>query len=673
MIGAAVKRIFRGIILGGMVLITIPARGNGNGLFQSQAGDLVVLGLKADLRHNPIGLTEIPRLGWEISSATRNTMQRAYSIRCAGSREDLIKGKNLTWKPGMVESEQSQFVAYNGPLPASGERVWWQVRIRDNHGRTSSWSEPAYFQMGFRDSSAWEAKWIGPGFHENPETSTPCPFLRKEFEMTEKVKQATVYVTARGLYELHLNGRRVGEDHFTPGWTTYQHRLCYQVYDVTDCLSKGTNAIGAILGDGWYRGFMGWSDEKNFYGEKTALLLQMEITYESGRKETVCTDDSWRSATGPVLSSDILNGEVYDARLELEGWDRAGADVNSWHGVSLYEYPVNNLDGMCGVPVQVIRTLKPVRMFRTPGGDLVFDMGQNMVGHVKIALKGEKGSRIVIHHAEVLDRDGNFYTRNLRGARAEDIYVFKGEGVETYEPRFTFHGFRYIRIREYQGEISEKDITGIVVSSRVEPTGSFTCSDSLVNRLQENIVWGLYGNFLDVPTDCPQRDERMGWTGDAQVFAPTACFNVNAYHFYRKWLVDLALDQREDGSVPWVVPNVLPDGGGTGWSDGYGATGWADAAVIIPWVLYQVYGDVGVLEDQYGSMKAWVEYMIRESGDNLVFSTGFHFGDWLSFAEYYSYYYNAPDYGYAGAHTSKELIATALLLSFDRHPEAGGK
>lgn len=659
MMNSGMTAIFRLIFFGGILLTTISYAGLCKDPSAGPSTGLVVSDLKADLRSDPIGLTDIPRLGWEISSPTRNTMQQSYSIRCAGNLEDLIRGKNLTWDPGEVESDRSQYVAYEGPVPAAGEKTWWHVRIRDNQGRLSSWSEPAFFQMGFRDASAWKARWIEPDIREDPGLSTPCPHLRKEFDIPEKVKQATVYVTARGLYELHLNGRRVGEDHFTPGWTTYHHRLCYQVYDVTDYLSSGPNAMGAILGDGWYRGYMGWSDEKNFYGEKTALLLQMEITYESGSKETICTDNSWRSATGPILSSDILNGETYDARLELEGWDRPGAEDGHWSGVRVGETPGNNLEGMCGVPVRVIRTLKPVKKFRTPEGDLVFDMGQNMVGRVRFRLKGERGSRIVIHHAEVLDRDGNFYTSNLRGAKAEDIYIFRGEGVETYEPRFTFHGFRYIRIREYEGEISEKDFEGVVLSSRVGTAGSFTCSDSLVNRLQENIVWGLYGNFLDVPTDCPQRDERMGWTGDAQVFAPTACFNVDAYHFYRKWLVDLALDQRSDGSVPWVVPNVLPDGGGTGWSDGYGATGWADAAVIIPWVLYRVYGDVGVLEDQYGSMKAWVEYMVRESGDNLVFSSGFHFGDWLSFAEYYSYYYNAPDYGYAGAHTSKELIATA--------------
>ncbi|MGV8090665.1 MAG: family 78 glycoside hydrolase catalytic domain [Mangrovibacterium sp.] len=261
----------------------------------------------------------------------------------------------------------------------------------------------------------------------------------------------------------------------------------------------------------------------------------------------------------------------------------------------------------------------------------------------------------------MLDQQGNLYTENLRAARAEDSYILKGEGPGIFEPHFTFHGFRYVHVAGYEEEPGLDDLEGCVIHSDLPQTGYFECSDELINRLQQNIDWGLRGNFLDVPTDCPQRDERLGWTGDAQIFALTACFNRETVCFYSKWMKDFIADQRTDGSVPWVIPNVVTDGGGTGWSDGFGATGWADAAVIVPWTVYQIYGNKRILEDQYDSMKGWVEQMIRESGEARIFNKGFHFGDWLSFSEYYSYQYNAPDYGYAGAHTDKDLIATAYF------------
>ena len=325
------------------------------------------------------------------------------------------------------------------------------------------------------------------------------------------------------------------------------------------------------------------------------------------------------------------------------------------------EYGFENLLASVGEKIKVTKRLKPIEIISTPKGETVLDFGQNMVGRIHFNLKGKSGDKIIIRHAEVLDKDGNFYIDNLRSAKQKIEYTFNGENTESYAPHFTFMGFRYIKIEGYLGEIKLSDFTGEVIHSDMEFTGTFNCSDTLINRLQQNIQWGLRGNFVDVPTDCPQRDERMGWTGDAQVFASTACFNVNAAPFFRKWMKDVEAEQRADGSVPWVVPMVIENGGGTGWSDGYGATGWADAAIIIPWTIYQTYGDRQILTEQYQSMKNWVEYMIREAGESYLFNTGFHFGDWLSFAEYSSYVYNAPDYGFAGAHTEKDLIATAYF------------
>ena len=621
-----------------------------------------VTNLITEYKTNPIGIDiASPRLSWEITTGDRNIIQIVYQVKAAYSLEKLSSEDNLIWNSGKVNSEQSIHVEYKGPELQSGQRIYWMVKVWDNKGRESEWSEAAFWEMGLLNYSDWKAFWIEPDITEDVTTSSPCPFLRKEFKPGDIIKEAKVYVSSRGLYQLFLNGNKVGDELFTPGWTSYHKRIQYQVYDVTSQLNNGRNAIGVILGDGWFRGYQGWNDEKNFYGNKLALILQLEIIYENGSKEIIVTDKSWKSSTGPILKSDLYNGELYDARLEMNGWDQPGFNDKSWNEVIEKDYSKEVLTASESVPVRITEIIKPVRKFITPEGDMVFDLGQNIVGWVQFKLNGEAGTKITLRHAEVLDKEGNFYTANLRAAKQEVQYIFKGEGEEIFEPHFTFHGFRYIAVDDYPGEVTADNLTGKVIHSDMMPSGNFECSDTLINRLQKNIQWGLRGNFLDVPTDCPQRDERMGWTGDAMVFTPTACFNMNAAPFFTKWMKDLALEQRDDGSVPWVVPNVVKDGGGTGWSDGFGATGWADAAVIIPWVVYQAYGDKRILENQYESMKAWVDYMIKQAGDRYIFDYGFHFGDWLSFAEYHSYIYNAPDYGYAGANTDKDLIATAYF------------
>ncbi len=623
---------------------------------------LTILNLRTEYKINPLGLeSSSPRLSWEIRSTKRNVFQTSWQVRCAASAEALNDADQIIWDSGKVESDQSVHVKYKGNPLGSGQRVYWQVRVWDNKGEESGWSPVAFWEMGLLLKSDWKATWIEPGFDEDVRVSTPCPYLRKEFTTGQQVVRASVYITARGLYELSLNGKNASPDLFTPGWTSYHNRLQYQVYDVTGQVRSGKNAIGVVLGDGWYCGYLGWEGKKSRYGEKLALLFMLKLSYANGTEEYICSDKSWKCSSGPILKSDIYNGETYDARLEQTGWNCPDFDDTCWSPVFDRNYPFDNIVASVGVPVRITGRLTPVKRIVTPAGELVFDLGQNMVGWVRFRLKGKAGSRIRLNHAEVLDQEGNFYTANLRQAKAEDIYIFRGEEIETFAPHFTFHGFRYIRVNDYEGDISINDIEGCVIHSDMSPTGDFECSDPLVNQLQKNIQWGLRGNFLDVPTDCPQRDERLGWTGDAQVFAPTACFNRDAANFYTKWMKDFIADQRNDGSVPWVVPNVVENGGGTGWSDGFGATGWADAAVIIPWTVYQAYGDEQILAGQYGSMKAWEEYMIRESGDSFIFDSVFHFGDWLSFSEYYSYNYNAPDYGYAGAHTDKDLIATAYF------------
>ncbi len=615
---------------------------------------LGVVNLRTEYKTNPLGIdVKKPRLSWEVISSQRNVYQTAYFIKAAYAIDDLQTNKNLCWNSGKITSDQSVHIEYSGSGIESARRIYWQVKIWDNKGNESNWSEPVFFETGLLSPSDWKALWIEPDIDEDPSVSNPCPYLRKEFILKKKIVSARLYITSHGLYQINLNGEKATNELFTPGWTSYHKRLQYQVYDVTGNLTTGKNAIGVILGDGWYRGYFGWEGKKNLYGNKTALLLQLKIKYTDGTTETIISDASWKCSTGAIIKSDIYNGETYDARLEPEGWDKPGFNDKMWKGVIVKNDDKSILVASEGIPVRITQTIKPVRKIITPKGEIVFDLGQNIVGWVRFSLKGDAGTSITLKHAEVLDKNGNFYTENLRAARAEDVYIFKGEGTETFEPHFTFHGFRYIKVEGYNGEITINDLEGRVIHSDMRPTGTFECSDSLVNRLQKNIQWGLRGNFLDVPTDCPQRDERMGWTGDAQVFAPTACFNMDAAAFYSKWMKDFTADQLSDGSVPWVVPMVVKGGGGTGWSDGYGATGWADAAVIIPWTIYRIYGDKRILEMQYESMKAWVEFMRQQAGGTYLFKQGFHFGDWLAFATTQS--------DYPGATTDKDLIATAYF------------
>jgi len=429
--------------------------------------------------------------------------------------------------------------------------------VWDNHGKRSDWSEPAFFEMGLLNDSDWKAQWIHPDIEEDISKSGPAQMLRKDFTLKGKVASARAYVTSLGLYQLELNGRRVGSQVLTPGWTAYHSRIQYQTYDVTPLLQSGANAIGATLGDGWFRGYIGFSGQRNAYGEKLALLLQIHVIYEDGTSEMIVSDGSWKSTTAPILMSDIYNGEVYDARLEKRGWSQPGYNDADWAGVVILDKPQAALIAPQGPPVVRVEEIKPIEILETPKGETVIDMGQNMVGWVRFRVQGPAGTTITLHHAEVLDKEGNFYTRNLRAARQIIQYTLKGDGVEVFEPHFTFQGFRYVAVDGWPGELTLDDLTGVVVHSAIPKTGSFECSNPMLNQLQHNIQWGQKGNFVDVPTDCPQRDERLGWTGDAQAFAPTACFNHDVAAFYTKWMKDFIYDQQSEGQIPHVIPDVL--------------------------------------------------------------------------------------------------------------------
>lgn len=469
-----------------------------------------------------------------------------------------------------------------------------------------------------------------------PEKPSYLQYLRKPFELKAPVQSAVLYATALGLYDVHINGRRVGDHVLAPDWTDYRKRVRYQAYDVTPLLKRGNNAIGALLANGWFSGHIG-NGGNEFFGKEPALLAQLEVTYADGSTETIATDDTWKSHDSPVMSSDFMLGEDYDARRELKGWAQAGLDESQWKPVGIRDESFRILEAQVMEPVRQLMELKPKSIKEPKPGSWVYDMGQNMVGVVRLKVSAPAGTRITLRHAEMLNPDGTLYTTNLRGASSVDHYICKGTGTEIWQPRFTFHGFRYVEVTGLPGSPKKDTVTGVVIASDTTKTGEFACSDPRINQLQSNIQWGQRGNYISVPTDCPQRDERLGWMGDAQVFIRTATYNADVAAFFTKWLVDVDDGQTAEGAFGDVNPNTM---------GANGAPAWGDAGVICPWTIYEVYGDKRILEQHLPAMTKWVEYMRAHSTDLIRNKDrGNDYGDWLSI----------------GANTPKELIATAYF------------
>lgn len=584
---------------------------------------LQIVRLRCEHLENPLGIdTATPRLSWQLRAHRSGTEQGRYRILAASSEDALLAGNPDVWDSGTVDSDDSVLVPWVGPEVRHRQRVYWTVRVWDDLGDEATAAPIAWFERGL-DPSDWSARWISDS---EPPVDEAVRYFGTEFVLDEPVVRGRAYATALGCYELRLNGAKVTDARLTPGWTDYSKRLQYQIFDISDLLIQGANSIQAVLADGWYSGYVGFVGDREHYGETPQLLVQIEIETPS-RTIIIATDDSWRVGTGPIVASDMLRGEVQDLRLTCEL--KRAATVATGTRAVLVTSPAP--------PVRATEELMPITIRSTGERTHIVDFGQNFVGGVRLRLDRPEGPELTVRHAEVLDDAGSLYVDNLRTATSVDRYVLAGTGVELCEPIFTFHGFRYAEVHGTD-ELHPSEVTGVVIGSDVEAVGTFACSDNRVNRLHANIAWGARSNFVDVPTDCPQRDERLGWTGDAQVFVETACFQFDMAAFYVKWLRDLVDAQSADGGFPDVAPRCVDPADG--------AAGWADAGTIVPWACFERYGDRRLLAAAYPAMRRWVDY-VRDANPNLLWLNRRNndMGDWLN----------------VGVETDKDLIATAFF------------
>ncbi|MEV0750635.1 MULTISPECIES: family 78 glycoside hydrolase catalytic domain [Streptomyces] len=602
--------------------------------------------LRVEFLDDAHGITEPrPRLSWLLPSDCR--VQHAYQLRMG------------EWDSGKVESGESVLVATGAPPLRSRERRAWQVRVWTDAGR-SDWSAPSWLEAGLLEPEDWQAAWIQPAEETVAAAGErPAHLLRGILTLPGAVTTARAHVTAEGIYELFVNGVRIGDDELTPGFTDYRSTLQVQTYDVGSLLRPGANTVGAVLSDGWFRGVNGMFRDADCFGTRTALLLQMHLTLHDGTEDVFCTDATWTSTTGGITRADLLGGVTADLRAEPVGWTSGVSDARTWTPVTVADTGYDRLAASPAPPVRRTGYRRPLSVSRSPSGAQVADFGENVVGWVRLSELGPRGTRLTLIHGEALTPDGEVTRRNLLPDHMPpdweeklnpgqvDVVVSAGRTGEVFEPRHATKGFRYVAVEGDLRDLTPDDLTAVVVHTDLRPTGTFRCADERLNRLHEIAVRSFLGNAVDIPTDCPTR-ERSGWTGDWALFVPTAAFLFDVAGFSRKWLRDLATQQFEDG----VVPNFVPDQLGPATRDhpligeNLGSAGWGDAAVIVPWEIFRAYGDRELLERQWPSMVAWVERAIRMAREgrhphraaNLpepapheeyLWDTGFHFGEWL--------------------------------------------
>ena len=611
----------------------------------SSHDDLRPVHLRTEYKNDPVIDTRHPRLSWELLSDVRGQVQTAWQVLVASSPDLLSEEKADMWNSGKVYGNETNQIVYYGTPLSSRDICYWQIRSWDKYGEAGPWSKIATWEMGLLKSSDWQAEWIGNDLTAYGQGEIyhlpPAPFFRKEANIRPGVQKARLYVTALGIYEFEINGNRVGDDYFAPGWTDYDKRVYYQTYDVTDLVSHGPNAFGAILADGWYAGYLGYAllvgnpVVRGFYGDFPKLKARIEIEYINGEKEVIVSDQSWKTNHGPIIEADFLNGETYDATLEFDNWSQAGFDDALWQYASVYPDKSGRvIECYPGDPVQAHSEIDPVTVKPAGDGKYIFNMGQNFAGLVRLNnVKGNRGDTIIMRFGEMLHADGSLMTENLRMARATNTYIIKGDpSGETWTPRFTFQGFQYVEVAGFSSPPDLDAITGIVLTTMTPEAGFLETDNELINQLYSNIVWTQRSNFLEIPTDCPQRDERMGWTGDAQVFVQAATYNTDIAAFFSKWTIDLNDAQMADNAYPIYAP--APPVRAT---DTY-SPGWSEAGIIVPYTLFRTYGDTRIIERFWSNMLAYLRFMEDKSEGNLIYKEGSFedirpkggFGDWLS-------------------------------------------
>jgi alpha-L-rhamnosidase len=578
----------------------------------------VAIDLRTERQVDPIGLDEAqPRFSWRVLLGRPAVHQASSEVEVA--TDPGFGPGTLTWSSGPVAGASSGAI-YGGPPLASRARRSWRVRLVDDRGRAGPWSAAASWEMGLLEPDDWAAAWIGWLDPAAPSWSSRSPLLRRAFRLAAAPRRARAYISALGLVDLSINGTAVGDDRMAPGWTDYRCRIQYRAADVTDRLRRGANVVGARLGRGWFAGEVAAFGAEQ-YGDAPALLVQLEIELADGGTVVVASDRSWRADPGPLVSDDLLLGETIDARDEPAGWLEPDYDAAGWRPVLAVAGPGGRLVARRDPGVRVVAELRPTTITRRGPGRHLVDLGQNIAGHLRIQAAAPSGTTVTIRHAEVLDAAGEPYVANLRSARQTDVYTFRGDGGETIEPRFTSHGFRYAEVSGLAGDLGPDRVTARVVSSMGAEIGSFACSDELVNAIHRNVVWGIRGGLVGLPTDCPQRDERLGWTADAAAFAPSALFlGADTAALFERWLIDLADAQSPSGAYPDVAPRVGVTGSGN--------AGWADAGVLVPWALFRATGDRRALERPYPSMRRYLRFL---EGDHVGgVRHGGRYGDWLA-------------------------------------------
>ena len=629
------------------------------------AGDVALLEPRVEYLDRPLAIeTTRPRFSWVPTTREPNWEQRAYEIEAASTPALLRAGKADLWRSGRVESAETTQIPWGGAPLHSRQAVYWRVRVWDRANRVSAWSAAKDFSMGLLDPKDWQAQWIS--YRDDspfpPDSKQlylpPAHYFRKPFPATQTVRRAILYASALGSVDLYLNGARVSDALFTPGWSDYRKRAYYHAFDVTRLLRRGDNVLGAVLADGWYSGYVGFGylagmgpgkSGRAFYGKTPAVLVQLELELADGSTARVLSDGSWHVTTGPEQEADLLMGESYDARRELGPWSQPGYREQNWEAALLatslgprkapyfdrlgqreldfgFTAPAR-LQSFPGVPVRPIEELPARNVVETKPGVWIVDLGQNFSGVARLRVKGPAGQKVQLRFGEMLHPDGRLLTENLRKARATDTYILRGDPKgEDWTPRFTYHGFRYVEVTNHPGPVTLNTIRGVVIHSDTPLRGKFDSSDPMTRQLQSNIVWTQRSNFVDIPTDCPQRDERLGWTGDAQVYSRTATYNADTAAFYSKWLDDLEEAQHPSGAYPDYAPYPMWHGP---TDKGYG-TAWTDAGIIVPYRVWQVYGDTRVLERHWDSMRRFLDFRERSSPDRRGRKDFNTWGDWLS-------------------------------------------